>query len=277
MFSYTEVVMVNQPSKHTSDKLDICSGCEVLTKRINDIEKNLENIKSQTSKTVNNTVADNHTLDDFYKKFEDEFRGSEELILERLKDYDDLFAGMKNKQLPIIDIGCGRGEFLGYITKTHKLDAIGVDMNGVMVARAKELGYSAVENDALSYLSKQKSDSISAIVGFHIVEHVPFDSLLAIFQECYRSLHENGFVLFETPNPENIIVGACNFYYDPSHIRPLPPRLLAFALESVGFEAEIKYLHASKNLDYYPERDREIFSRFYGPMDYAVIATKKSH
>ena len=250
-----------------------CSGCK---EKLNALESEVAKLKKSlkiSTKIVNNTVADNHTLDDFYKRFEDKFRGSENLILERLRDYDDLFTTIKNPKLPIVDIGCGRGEFLGYAA-SHGLKAVGVDMNGAMVARAKELGYTAIENDAMSYLASQKTSSLAAIVGFHIVEHIPFESLMSIFQECYRTINPGGFVLFETPNPENLIVGACNFYYDPSHIRPLPPRLLAFMLETIGFKIEIKYLHESDQLNLYPERDREVFRYFYGPMDYAVIAQK---
>jgi O-antigen chain-terminating methyltransferase len=37
-----------------------------------------------------------------------------------------------------------------------------------------------------------------------------------------------GLLILETPNPENLVVGACTFWYDPTHIRPLPPAMMRF-------------------------------------------------
>lgn len=117
-----------------------------------------------------------------------------------------------------------------------------------MVKRAQEAGLTAIQSDALSYLRTQGTSSLAAITGFHIVEHIPFDALMAIFEESYRTIAHEGFVLFETPNPHNLAVGACNFYMDPSHIHPIPPELLAFALKTVGFDTEIIPLHTAKLL-----------------------------
>jgi len=43
-----------------------------------------------------------------YRGFEDTFRGAEEFIRERQRPYLDLLAGRS----PVLDLGCGRGEFL---------------------------------------------------------------------------------------------------------------------------------------------------------------------
>lgn len=233
---------------------------------------------NEASTVVNNTVADNHEFDYFYKLFEDRFRGPEEVIKERVAEHIPLFTDLSKKlqKLPIVDIGCGRGEFLS-VLKDNKLHGIGVDMNQSMVERAKKLGLEAEENDALTYLSDKKTGSFSAITGFHIVEHIPFEVLMKIFEESYRTVAPGGFVLFETPNPEALTVGANTFYLDPSHQRPLPPQLLAFMLESVGFKPEIIPLHrvkpALKNSN---ETLTEVYESLYGPGDYAVVARKIS-
>ncbi len=49
------------------------------------------------------------------------------------------------------------------------------------------------------------------ITGFHIVEHLSFKDLITLFDEAKRVLVRGGIVLFETPNPENLVVGACTF------------------------------------------------------------------
>lgn len=277
---------VQKLSKDVSILQKTISGYEHLLHSIDDrIIDVSELIKSRDSelgtqsvanKPVNNTVADNHDLDRFYKQFEDKFRGSEGDIIARMDDYKDLFSSLPKdvKKKPIVDIGCGRGEFLSFAKKL-KLKPVGVDMNKSMVDRAVELGYDAVQDDAISYLSKQKKGSIGCITGFHIVEHIPFESLMELFGDCYRTITPGGFALFETPNPNNIVVGSSGFYMDPSHIKPIPPELLAFAMESVGFKCEILRLHpVHEKIEHTDEVVKDIMGLVYGARDYAVIARK---
>ena len=148
-------------------------------------------------------------------------------------------------------------------------------MNASMVERANKLGLKAVENDALTYLLDQKTSSVAAITGFHIVEHIPFEALLKIFEQCYRTISPKGFALFETPNSQALTVGASTFYLDPSHQRPIPPQLLSFMLESVGFECEIIPLHRVRPILKHSDKVIvDIHETLYGPGDYAVLAKK---
>lgn len=219
--------------------------------------------------------AEDHLLDVFYTKFEDRFRGTEDMIKGRLKEYLPYFKQSKLdfKKYPVLDIGTGRGELL-QLLKENKLNALGIDINVDMIERCKKKGLKAIQGDAVTFLQDSKPSTFGAITGFHIVEHIPFNILLRLFSAAHSSLVENGFVLFETPNPENIIVGSCGFYMDPSHLNPLPPELLAFALETCGFRTvEIRRIHPVKHSDHkrVPE---EFINRFYGPRDYAVVGYK---
>ncbi len=226
---------------------------------------------------INNTMSDNPQNDRFYKEFEDKFRGSEKDIIDRLTEYLPILKNIpkKTKKYPALDIGCGRGEFLS-ILKAANIKPVGVDINEEMIKRVKSQGYVAHRSDALSYLLKQKSESISVISGFHIVEHIPFEVLLDIFKECYRVVNREGLVIFETPNPYNLVVGSSSFYLDPSHIKPIPPDLLSYALESSGFHCKILPLHpVIKNIDHPDPIVRSIMGMVYGPQDYAILASKK--
>ena len=152
---------------------------------------------------------------------------------------------------------------------------MGVDLNEEMVKRVLAQGYDAVKMNALSYLTNQKSSTASVISGFHIVEHIPFETLLDLFSECYRVIDKNGFVLFETPNPYNLVVGASTFYIDPSHIKPIPPDLLSFALEAQGFMVKTLYLHpVTKEIKNINQELKKVMSYIEGPRDYAVLAYK---
>jgi O-antigen chain-terminating methyltransferase len=94
--------------------------------------------------------------------------------------------------------------------------------------------------DALTALQQLPAQSQAVVSGFHVAEHIPFDSLLILVKEARRVLLPAGLLILETPNPENLIVGTSNFYLDPTHTKPLPPLLLEFLPEFVGGYAKIK-------------------------------------
>jgi O-antigen chain-terminating methyltransferase len=234
-----------------------------------------------SKKQLSNIVAEeDYLLDAFYVSFEDQFRGTRAAIKQCVGVYLPLLndADVGTAKAPILDIGCGRGEWLELL-KEQDLIALGVDSNHVMVSQCQELGLEVINSDALDYLRTLNNNSLGAVTGMHIIEHIPFKGLIALFDEVLRVLKPGGMAIFETPNPENLIVGACNFYYDPTHIKPLPPEPMRFVMEARGFGSiEILRLHPYPEeamLNEGSEQLKEIVNRLmYGPRDYALIAYK---
>jgi O-antigen chain-terminating methyltransferase len=84
-----------------------------------------------------------------------------------------------------------------------------------------------------------------------------------------------GLLILETPNPENLVVGACTFWYDPTHIRPLPPAMLRFYVESAGF-SPVRTARFYLRTDG-PDRatmDEPVSPSVDGPLDYGLLAQK---
>ncbi|WP_460836307.1 class I SAM-dependent methyltransferase, partial [Massilia agri] len=172
----------------------------------------------------------------FYRAFEDRFRGSRDTIKERLRAYARFTDPLL--QLPgtraVLDLGCGRGEWLELLGESG-FDARGVDLDEGMLAACRERGLNARHGDALAALREQADGSLAMVSCFHLVEHLPFDLVRELVAEALRTLQPGGLLVMETPNPENLTVGATSFYLDPSHVHPLPPGLLGFAAEYAGF------------------------------------------
>jgi SAM-dependent methyltransferase len=267
-------------NKENSDRISaLLKSTDNLSQQLAYINQSPEPKPTNRTQTSDQELfAEDHLADAFYANFEDKFRGTEEEIAGRISDdYLPLFkdSAVDFDKSPILDIGSGRGEFLKIMQK-NKLSAKGIDINKDMVERSVSKGLDAIEGDATEYLLKTKPQTLGAITGFHIVEHIPFNQLLRLFTAAHTSLTEGGFVLFETPNPENIIVGSYSFYLDPSHLNPVPPDLLSFALENCGFRnIEIRRLHPSEN---YKDKTillpNDLSEKIYGPRDYCVIAYK---
>ena len=218
-------------------------------------------------------------FDAFYLKLEDRFRGSREDIRGRVEIYVPLVigAGAGTHGRPIVDLGCGRGEWIETIT-AHGLSGYGVDANPVMVADCAGRGQRAVQADALDHLRSLPTSSVGAITSMHVVEHLPFSRLLAVVEESLRVLNPGGVLILETPNPENLLVGADRFYIDPTHQRPIPPPLLQFVAEHLGFvDVEVLRLHPMQQADWFveasPDRQR-LNDLLFGAQDYAVVARK---
>jgi SAM-dependent methyltransferase/uncharacterized coiled-coil protein SlyX len=223
----------------------------------------------------------NNDLDSLYVFLEDNLRGSREEIKERLKIYLPFLekAGVGFKDYPILDIGCGRGEWLELL-KEQNFSVTGIDINKVMVKICKDLKLNVIEEEALSYLKTVKDSCMGAVTGFHIIEHYEFDFLIELFKESFRVLSPGGLVIFETPDPNNVLVGSCNFYLDPTHNKPLPSLLVKLLLETCGFgNISIMNLHPNKVFSKIEDNNSinlKIFNdHFFGPQDYGIIGYKE--
>ena len=185
--------------------------------------------------------------DFFYRAFEDKHRGSRKLIKQRLRAYLPFISPLAGlyPALAVLDVGCGRGEWLELL-QDHHIPAQGVDTDEGMLAACHERGLSVIHEDGIEHLKTLASHSLLAVTGFHIAEHLPFAVLQAFLVQAQRVLAPGGLLILETPNPENLLVGAANFYIDPTHQRPLPSQLLAFLAEHQGF-APVKVLRLQED------------------------------
>lgn len=220
---------------------------------------------------------DQHKLDELYAELEDNFRGSQQEIKERFRTYLPQIKSLGViSEMPIVDLGCGRGEWLELLQE-EGYRASGVDINHVLLDRCRARGLDVVENDALTYLRGLPDNSLSAVTGFHIIEHLQIEVMISLFDEILRVLHPGGLVIFETPNPENVLVGSNFFYFDPTHRNPVPSLLVKFLLESRGFSRiEVMNLHGwdEARIGGKNELTARFNELFYGPMDYAIAGWK---
>jgi O-antigen chain-terminating methyltransferase len=215
--------------------------------------------------------------DDVYVQLEERFRGSRDLIKQRVSVYLPVLeaAGVGSNTAPILDVGCGRGEWLELL-RDKGLRASGVDANRLMVGECAARGLDATETDAVAYLRSLAEGSLGAVTAFHLIEHLEPSTLLALVDEARRVLRPGGVVIFETPNPANLLVAAYNFYLDPTHRNPIPAETARFFLESRGF-ANVQLLFVNPPPDSWavPDDGSEVtrhFNRyFYTAYDYGVI------
>lgn len=221
-----------------------------------------------------------------YVAFEDAFRGERGEIKKRAEHYLKTLtaAGIQsNGGEVILDLGCGRGEWLEVLAE-NGYRGRGVDLDEGMLAASSEMKLDVVKASALDYLRVQDGGSFAAITAMHLVEHIAHSALIELLDEVLRVLRPGGVLILETPNPENVLVGSCMFYMDPTHLHPIPPLLLQWVVQARGFEqVAIERLSDHRGepaLTPVPgsvpgaAQINQMVAWFTAPPDYAVIASK---
>ncbi len=223
-------------------------------------------------------------IDSFkYVGFEDQFRGSATAIRERLQDYLPLFADQQD----VLDIGCGRGEFLELL-RHQGVRARGLDINHEMVEVCRQRGLDATEGDALAYLRTLPDESLGGVFAAQVVEHLEPDYLVALLQRMFEVLRPGGVLALETVNVACWFAFFQSYVRDITHVRPLHPDTLAYFARASGFpHVDVQYrspypdahklqhvaggdaLHYTVNANV-----DKLNSLLFTHLDYAVVARK---
>lgn len=215
-------------------------------------------------------VGDSGRIDAFYLELERRFRGTERDIAARVRHYLPFVLGSEVNS-PVLDLGCGRGEWLAAV-KEEGLDASGVDLSPINADYCRLKKLQVVAGDAIGHLAGLAENSIGTISAFQLVEHLPFAELLKLTDEILRVLKPGGMLIYETPNPENLLVATQSFWVDPTHVHPLPPALLEFLVMQAGLvDIQVHRLHPDLSKKAADETLTELLSC---SRDYAVVARK---
>ena len=224
-----------------------------------------------------------------YFVFEEAFRGSRETIKERQAAFVRYFEGSKN----VLDIGCGRGEFLELL-RDSGIGGLGIDSNEDMVAFCRSRGLDVERIDAIAYLEGLEDKSLDGVFLDQVVEHLRPDYMVKLLGLCYKKMKYGHHIVVETVNPLSF-TSLANFYIDLTHVRPVHPETLRFLLGSVGFrEVEARFLSPVSDERRlkgasFERREDELNGRImeihnnnvdminsvlYGAQDYAIIGKK---
>jgi SAM-dependent methyltransferase len=179
------------------------------------------------------SVSEADSSPDVYRGFEDLFRGPESLVRERQRAY---LPAIGTRQ-PVLDVGCGRGEFLDLL-RDAGVTGKGVDSDGGMVRRSREKGHDVTQEDALAYLDAQQDGSLGAVFSAQVIEHLKNDELLHFFELSRRKLARGGVFIAETVNPHSMAAFKL-FWLDPTHVMPIFPEVAVALCRLHGFASAV--------------------------------------
>lgn len=251
------------------------------------LTEKIENNNRFTDKKVATSESEGLSLN--YFLFEEKFRGSRDDIKQRQSKFLEYFRGCSN----VLDIGCGRGEFLELLNG-EGIGVKGIDIDDDMVGYCISKGFDVQKIDAILYLEQLPDKSLDGIFIDQVVEHLEPAYLVKLLRLCYQKLKYGYYLFAETVNPLSLYSFA-NFYIDLTHIKPVHPETLKFLFESSGFrdvktefispvtdELRLKKIQTSDDMNEREKAAVEVYNhnidllnyRLYGPQDYAVIGKK---
>jgi len=206
-----------------------------------------------------------------YSRFAERFRGSEDYVKGGQKFYLPYFAGRKE----VLDIGCGRGEFLDLMRQAG-VAARGIDLSAESVDFCRKKGLNTEVADLFSYLDALNDASLDGIFSAQVVEHLPTNRLPEMIRLAAQKLARGGVLAIETPNPQCLAILATHFYLDPTHVRPIPHALLSFYMEENGIgHIEVHPLSpAVESMPALVSLPDDFRDAFFGGLDYAIIGRK---
>jgi O-antigen chain-terminating methyltransferase len=224
--------------------------------------------------------------DSTYTAFENRFRGAREQVRTRQQDYVDLFQN----QAPVVDLGCGRGEFLDLL-QAAGIGARGVEGNANVVRECRGRGHEVVHGDLVEYLQAQGPGSLGGVFAAQVAEHLPPPVLGTLLAEAHRTLRGGGVLLLETPNPASALAFHDVFIRDLTHERPLHPETLRYMAAAAGFsdaridmrtpvpeDVRLRLLPGSglppPVIQVLNENVERLNALLFAPIDYAIVARR---
>jgi O-antigen chain-terminating methyltransferase len=167
-----------------------------------------------------------------YVGFENLFRGSRDVIRERLETYLPHFESASD----VLDVGCGRGEFLDLL-KARGIRARGIDLNHEMVEECRARGLDASRADAVTHLASLPDASLGGLFAAQVVEHLEPSYLLQFLELAFHKVRPGGALVLETLNPACWVAFFESYIRDITHRWPLHPETLKYFVLASGFIA----------------------------------------
>lgn len=172
-----------------------------------------------------------------YFAFEEVYRGDEAAIRDRQNSYLECFRGRQN----VLDVGCGRGEFLELL-RDNGISAKGVELGTDQYLLCREKGLDVTQQDMFAYLESLPDESLGGLFSAQVIEHLTASDQLRYVRLSYEKTTPGSPVIFETINAQCVWAVMRNFFLDPTHVRPIHPETLKFAMETVKFkDVELRF------------------------------------
>jgi hypothetical protein len=169
-----------------------------------------------------------------------------------------------------LELFCGRGELLAAFA-ANGIEAVGVDPDADVVSLCRERGLCALHADIFERLRDSPDASYGGIFAGSVVERLTNDQTTELLWLAGRKLRRGGLFVASATNIDHL-PALRKFYMNPSLVRPVPARLLAFMVERS--DLRIHHFRFSGSVEHGDEELSEpaLLREVYPYDEYTVVA-----
>ncbi len=108
----------------------------------------------------------------------------------------------QDKNIKILDAGCGNGGFVLWLQNIGYKNVFGVDISEEQIEMAKKIeAKNIIQGDVLNYL-ENKENYFDIIFARDLIEHLNKDEILRFLEIIHKSLKKGGSFIIQAPNAE---------------------------------------------------------------------------
>ncbi len=145
-----------------------------------------------------------------------------------------------NRDIPVLDLGCGGGEFLSFLSGRGFSNLIGIDASAQQMERAKKnVPNARLINGDVTEIAQFAPETFGLITAFDLLEHLPKNEVLPLLTNIQKRLVHKGVLIVSVPNCDSPF-GPGVRYGDITHETGFTRRSLTACLKLVGF-VEIEF------------------------------------
>jgi cyclopropane fatty-acyl-phospholipid synthase-like methyltransferase len=140
-----------------------------------------------------------------------------------------------SRETAIVDLGCGKGEWLAWMASKGFRDLTGVDLSpsDISIARQSDPTRTWVQEDVITFL-ESKNEAFNLLHAKDIIEHFTKDEFIRFLEAAKKALKPGGELWLLTFNAQSPLSSHIR-YGDFTHEIGLTPNSMAQCLRACGF------------------------------------------
>jgi 2-polyprenyl-3-methyl-5-hydroxy-6-metoxy-1,4-benzoquinol methylase len=147
-----------------------------------------------------------------------------------------------DKNINILEIGCGEGGLLYYLRNRGYKNCLGVEIGKEQISLAQRLGIDGVKQADIKEFLRDKIGEYDVIFARDVLEHLNKEEVFEVIENVFKALKPGGRFIVQTPNAEGPF-GTRYYYQDFTHEIVFSASSLSQVLRVVGF-GKIEFFRA---------------------------------
>lgn len=141
----------------------------------------------------------------------------------------------EDKNIKILDIGCGRGYLLMALQSMGYTNIAGIDIDEGQIEGCKKNNVPGILVENSDEYLKEHENEYDVVILFDVLEHIPTDDTVHFLKHIRSSLKTGGILFCKVPNANNLVSSRWQ-YNDWTHKTSFTEYSLDFVLYHAGFD-----------------------------------------